>query len=208
MEYKQVDVGLLKETLAGIEFISDTGGDKRKPFGVSGSDYDGLVIASIVRDASLESGWYVSVVNGQDTDNATLYGFGIDEETIITPATLAMWALGLHIQLDGGEPEEYRYRVFKVTSYVHHSTSGAIGYVYLNDVPYMTITRGRSGTYFSTGVATDFHRDIHKVTPRMAAIWTSQCAERMRYNAMPELPAPMLPAFSKVATVLDSLCAK
>lgn len=208
MEYRHVDAGLLKETLAGIEFVSDTDGDKRKPFGVSGSDYEGLVIASIVRNASLESGWYVSVVKGEDEENATLYGFGIDEETVVAQATLAQWAVGLHLQLENDVPDDYRYRVFKLTSYVHHAPSGPIGYVYLNDIPYMTISRGRSGTYFSTGVATDFHRDIHKVTSRMAAIWTAQCAERMRYNAMPELPVPMLTAFSKVATVLDGLCAK
>lgn len=208
MEYRPVDIGLLKETLAGIEFISDTDGDKRKPFGVSGSDYEGMVIATIVRNACLESGWFVSVMKGDDAENATLYGFGLDEGTTVTASTLGLWAVGLHLHLEQEPPEGYSYRVFNLTSYVHNEAAGPVGYVYLNDIPFMTITRGRSGTYFSNFVATEFHQNVHKVTSRMAAIWIAQCTERMRYSVMAELPPPMLTAFSKVSTVLDSLVAK
>lgn len=205
MEYKPVDVGLLKAALEGIEFVSDTNSDKRKPFGVSGPEYEGMVIATIVRNASLESGWYVSIVKDNDEENATLYGFGLDEGTTVTQATLCQWALGLHLQLEGGEPDEYKYRVFNLTTYLSTASTGNVAYIYLNDIPFMTLQRSRTGTYFSIGVANEFHVNTHKVTARMSAIWISQCIERMRYNAMPELPTPMLAAFSKVATVLDSL---
>lgn len=205
MEYKNVDSSILEPTLAGIEFVSETDNDKRKPFGVSGPDYGGNVIATLVRNTNLESGYYVSIVSGDDEENATLYGFGLDEGTTVTLETLAYWAVGLHMKLEGGNAADYKYRVFNLSTYMHHSAMDNTVYVYLNDIPLMTMRRGRSGTYFTSAVASEFHQRVHKVTARMMAIWSAQCTERMRYNAMPDLPTPMLTAFSKTAAVLDTL---
>ncbi len=209
MEYKQIDSGLLQAELLGIDYISETDGDEQKPFGIVDRDMDGMVVATIARNAYMESGWFVSIIRGDDVENPTLYGFGFDKAySTHTPSQLGYWALGLHLTHKGGRCEDYKVRVFNITTYSHTQSDTPLMYVYLNDIPFMTVKRGKSGTYFVVSFAEQFHKTIHKVTPPMVAIWTQYCTERLRYQISPPLPEPMLTGFTKMAMVLDQLLPK
>ena len=209
MEYKHIDNELLQSELVGITYISETDGDVQKPFGIAARDADGLVVATIARNAYMESGWFVAIIQGDDEQNPTTYGFGFhDSYSTYTPSQLSYWALGLHLRNNGGVSSDYKVRVFNVSTYLHTQSDTPLMYVYLNDIPFMTVKRGKSGTYFVVAYAEQFHKTIHKVTPPMVATWTQYCTERLRYQISPPLPEPMLTGFTKTAMVLDQLLPK
>lgn len=211
MNYKSLDIGLYNPLIADTGFFTEVDeADELVPYGIQ---VKGTMVGSIVRDGYLDAGTFVSVVPVGEYENPTLYGFSEDTDpTTTTQPQYAAWALALHLQLNPhSKLEDYEYRLFATSMFLAKRDqsdtlqAGDIMYVYLNNLPFCKVSRGRTHAFFCHPVLKRYHTDVHKFTQDHFQVLVPYFMETMKYSNAPEMHINQVANFEKAVAVMDDL---
>jgi len=211
MRYKSLETSLYNQLVDGVSFFTEVDEfDELVPYGIQ---LDGLMIGSVVRDGYLDSGTFVSIVPKGQYSSPTLYGFSEDTDPAVTThPQYGAWALALHLHLHpDSRLEDFEYRVFITTMFLAKRDSekevapGDIMYVFLNNLPFCKVSRGRTQAYFCHPVLERYHSDMHNFTQDLFQTLVPYFMETMKYSNAPFMHMNQVAAFEKVVATMDDL---